>query len=58
MQLFSADAKMFLRKILHFLFAPENMKKTSSKVAHNQPRPFFSVLPVGPNPAQISISVP
>ena len=25
-------------------FAPENMKKPPSKVAHNRPRPFFSVL--------------
>ena len=39
-------------------FAPENMKNPPSKVAHNRPRPFFSVLPIGPNPAQISIPVP
>ena len=39
-------------------FAPENMKKPYSKVTHNRPRPFFSVLPIGPNPAQISIPVP
>jgi len=49
----------FLReKKLTCFFAPENMKKTPSKVAHNQPKPFFSVLPIGPNPAQISIPVP
>jgi hypothetical protein len=41
MQLFSADATIFLKKIL--FFAPENMKKTAFKVARNQPR-FFSVL--------------
>ena len=33
------------------------MKKAPSKIAHNLPRPFFSVLPIGPNPAQISIPV-
>ena len=53
MQLFSADATMFKKKI-----APENTKKTPSKVAHNWSRPFFSVLPTGPNTAQISIPVP
>ena len=40
------------------LFAPENMKKPYSKITHNWPRPFFSVLPIGPNPARISIPVP
>ena len=34
------------------------MKQPPSKVAHNLPKPFFSVLPIGPNPAQISIPVP
>ena len=42
MQLFSADATIFKKKNLTFIFAPENMKKTPSKVAHNWPRPFFS----------------
>ena len=42
MQLFSADGTMFI-------------EKTPSKVAHNRARPFFSVLPIGPNPAQIQI---
>ena len=41
MQLFSADATIFKKKNLTFIFAPENMKKTPSKVAHNWPRPFF-----------------
>ena len=40
MQLFSAVATIFLR-ILNF-FCPENMKKPSSKVAHNRPNFFFS----------------
>ena len=31
------------------------MKKPTSKDAHNRHRPFFSVLLIGPNPAQISI---
>ena len=39
-------------------FAHENMKKTASKVAHNRPKCFFSVMPTGPNPVQISIPVP
>ena len=56
MQLFSADSTMFLKKIQHF-FAPINIKKTPSKVAYNRPRPFFSVKPIGPNPAQILIPV-
>ena len=43
-----------LKKIEHF-FDPENMKKPISKDAHNRHRPFFSVLLIGPNPAQISL---
>jgi hypothetical protein len=46
MQLFSADARVFLKKIKIF-FAPESMKKTPSKVAHNWPTTFFSTLPTG-----------
>ena len=44
----------------HFQFyiGPENMKKLPSKVAHNWPKFFFSVLPTGPKPAQITFSVP
>ena len=56
MQVFNADAAMCL-KILNFL-APENTKKPPSKVAHNCPRTFFLVLPIGPNLAQVSITVP
>jgi hypothetical protein len=33
------------------------MKKTASKVAYNNPI-FFSLMPTGPNPAQILIPVP
>ena len=40
MQLFSEDATMFFKKI-NIFFAPENMKKPPSKVAHNRLRPFF-----------------
>jgi hypothetical protein len=56
MQLFSADATIFKKKIKKS-FAPENMKKTNSKVVHNRPQFFFSVLPTSPKPAQISIFV-
>ena len=42
MQLFSAETTMFSK--IFFFFAPENMKKTHSKVAHNRPKLFFSVL--------------
>ena len=34
------------------------MKKLLSKVAHNRPKTFFSVLPRGQKSAQISYSVP
>jgi hypothetical protein len=56
MQLFTAGATIFLKKNLKF--APENMKKLLSKVAHNRPKTFFSVLPTSPKSAQISYSVP
>ena len=38
MQLLSADAAMVSKN-----FAPENMKKPPSKVAHNRPNFFFSI---------------
>ena len=41
MQLFSADATIFTKKIYLF-FAHENIKKRASKVAHNRPQTFFS----------------
>ena len=34
--------------------APENMKKLSSKFAHNLHKLFFSALPIGPKLAQIT----
>ncbi len=40
MQLFSADAIVFEKK-LKKNFHPENMKKTPSKVARNRPPSFF-----------------
>ena len=42
--LFSADATILSKDISNSFFAHENMKKPPSKVAHNRPRPFFSVL--------------
>ena len=43
MQLFSADTRVFL-KFIKIFFAPENIKKTPSKVAHNRPPiSFFSI---------------
>ena len=39
MQLFSADATMFSKKIF---FAHKKLKKPPSKVAHNRPKPFIS----------------
>ena len=38
MQLFSADATIFLKK-LKFFFYPQNIKNLPSKVAHNPTRP-------------------
>ena len=43
MQIFSADATTF-SKSFRIVLAPENMKKIPSKVAQNQPRPFFYVI--------------
>jgi hypothetical protein len=57
MQLFSVDSTIFKKKI-KFYFDLENMKKPSSKVAHNWPPNFFSVLPTSPKSAQILYSVP
>ena len=41
MQLFSADAIMFSKKIKKKIFDPKKVKKRASKVAHNRPRPFY-----------------
>ena len=58
MQLFSADAMVFSKKNLKKNFDPENIKKRPQKLLIIGPQLFFSVLPTGPNPAQISIPVP
>ena len=50
MQLSSADARMFLKKIKHF-FALENMKKRPQKLLIIGPNFFFSVLARLPKPA-------
>ena len=56
MQLFSADATIFSKKF-EFIFAPENIKKRTSKVAHNQPQTFFSQYwPGCPNQPRIDFS--
>ena len=57
MQIFSADATLSFLKNTFFL-AHDNVEKPPSKDAHNRPQFFFSVLPTGPKPAQIPISVP
>ena len=44
MQFFSSDATMFLEKFWIY-FCPWKYEKPSSKVAHNRPKMFFSVLP-------------
>ena len=41
MQLFSVESIVFSKKIRKKFFAPENLKKPPSKVAHNQPPTFF-----------------
>ena len=43
MQLFSADAVVFSKK-LKFFFDPERVKKRISKVAHNRPRTFYFIV--------------
>ena len=39
MQLFSADAKIFKKKKIKKIFAPQNIEKLPKKVAHNPTRP-------------------
>ena len=48
MQLFSADPVVFSK--MNFFFDPEKVKKWASKVAHNQPRPFYSTVQPWPQP--------
>ena len=57
MRLFISDTTILFKNLIYF-FAHENMKKPSTKVAHNRPQFFFSLLPTGPKAAQISYSVP
>jgi hypothetical protein len=45
MELFSADATMFLMFLIFFFFVHENIQKLPSKVAHNRPNFFFSTGP-------------
>ena len=42
MQLFSADPIIFSKKNVYQFFVHENLKKRSSKITHNRPKPFFS----------------
>jgi hypothetical protein len=55
MQLFSANATMFKRN--KKIFALENMKKPPSMLLIIGPDLIYSVLPIGPTPAKISIPV-
>ena len=56
MQLFSEDSSMFL--FIYFLPTKSGKKTQPQKLLIIDPNPFFSVMPTGPNPAQISIHVP
>ena len=57
MQLFSADATLFLIFFFKF-FAPENMKKKhSQKLLIIGPDIFFLVLPIGSNLNSCSIKI-
>jgi hypothetical protein len=50
MQLFSVDAMVFSKKKLKNFFGPQKVKKQASKVAHNQPRPFYFTVQPRPQP--------
>ena len=55
---FSEDATMFsLKEKKKHFFAPEYMKKPPSKLLIISTDPFFSALPIDPNPATISIPI-
>ena len=49
MQLFSADAVVFSKKI-KFFFDPEKVKKRASEVPYNRPRPFYFTVQPRPQP--------
>ena len=44
--------------LIFFSFLPRKLKKQPQKLLRIGPMFFFSVMPTGPNPAQISIPVP
>jgi hypothetical protein len=50
MQLFSVDPTIFSKENLIDFFTHENFKKTTSKVAHNWPKPFFFTVQPSPQP--------
>ena len=58
MQLFNVDATVFLKKIGKFFMPLKTWKNNHQKLLKIGPDPFFPVLPIGPNPAKISIPVP
>ena len=58
MQLFSADATMFFKKILRLFFDIENIEKPPQKVAYLwHLGVFFSLQPLQPKTAENFISV-
>ena len=50
MQLFSADAIVFSKKLKKKIFDPKKVKKRALKVAHNQPRHFYFTVQPRPQP--------
>ena len=58
MQLFSVDAKMFLKENLSCFFAHKKLKKPPSKLAQKNLNPLFSYCPDCPNSPNIRIFVP
>ena len=56
MQLFSADATMFLKKI-KFIFCPQKVEKTTLKSGSEFSNPFFFLTTLTAQTAQIFISV-
>ena len=58
MQLFSVDAKMFLKENLSCFFAHKKLKKPPSKLAQKNLNPLFSYCPDCPNGPNRKIHVP
>ena len=50
MQLFSADPKIFSKKLQINFLSMKTLKKTGLKVAHNWPRPFYFTVQPRPQP--------